>query len=269
MSHAVLRISFLLTHVLERDTYILATQTQSLHTPTYHRNLTGHVVLLQLLKLSKFYASSRAPCEGAWRRLSVDITWHRACLIVVLWREFYEQNGEAGDVLVRFLARMVRAVTLAQSLYKEVEKDQSATWQALAVVLFSHLAAGIGAATHAGSGGLVMGGLVALLAWHVWIFLTYILGAKLFPMSQTSASLWEFWRALGFASAPGILRVFGVVPGLTGMTFLVAAVWMLMTSVLAVRQVLDYASTARAMGVCVPGWLVYMLLLLCLLVLLG
>jgi len=186
-----------------------------------------------------------------------------------MWREFYQHNGEAGDDLVQFLARIVRAVTLAPSLYKEVEKDQDATWQALVVVIFSHLAAGIGAATHAGLGGLIMGGLVALLAWHVWIFLTYMLGAKLFPLSQTSTSLWEFWRALGFASAPGILRIFGVVPGLTGMAFLVAAVWMLLASVLAVRQVCDYTSTARAVGVCVPGWLVYMLLLLCLLVLFG
>jgi hypothetical protein len=170
---------------------------------------------------------------------------------------------------VQFIARMVRAAKLESRLYEEVETDKAATSQALAVVLLSSLAAGIGASTHAGVGGLVMGGLVALLAWYIWAFLTYIIGAKLFPIVQTSASHRELWRTLGFASAPGVLRVFGVVPGLTGMAFLVAAVWMLMAAVIAVRQAFDYTSIVRAAGVCVPGWLVHMFLLFFLLLLLG
>jgi hypothetical protein len=37
---------------------------------------------------------------------------------------------------------------------------------------------------------------------------------------------------------------------------------MLVSTVVAVRQALDYASTARAVGVCILGWLVQVLLLL-------
>ena len=132
-----------------------------------------------------------------------------------------------------------------------------------------YLYASIGASTHAGVGGMVMGGLVALLVWYIWTLLTYILGVKLFPISQTSASHRELWRTLGFASAPGVLRVFGAIPGLTGIAFLVAAVWMLITVAIAVRQALDYTSTVRAAGVCVPGWLVHVFLLFFLLLLLG
>ena len=174
-----------------------------------------------------------------------------------------------GDYLVQFLARLVRAAKLEQSLYAEVENDQHATGQALLLVLLSSLAAGIGASTHAGVGGLAIGGLVALVAWYLWAFFIFILGTKLFPMLHTSAGHRELWRTLGFASAPGVLRIFGVVPGLTGLVFLVAAVWMLIAAVVAVRQVLDYTSIARAIGVCVPGWLIQVLLLLFLLLLLG
>jgi len=170
---------------------------------------------------------------------------------------------------VQFMARITRAAKLESRLYEEVKTDKDATSQALVVVLLSSLAASLGASTHAGLGGLVMGGLVALLAWSVWTFLTYILGAKLFPVSQTSASHRKFWRTLGFASAPGMLRVFGAVPGLTGIAFLVAAVWMLIAAVIAVRQTLDFTSTIRAAGVCVPGWLVHVFLLFFLLLLLG
>jgi len=167
------------------------------------------------------------------------------------------------------MARIIRAAKLESHLYEEVETDKDATRQALVVVLLSSLAASIGASTHAGLGGLVMGGLVALFAWYVWTFITYIIGAKLFPVSQTSTSHRELWRTLGFASAPGVLRIFGAVPGLTGIAFLVAAVWMLIAAVIAVRQALDYTSTVRAAGVCVPGWLVHVFLLFFLLLLLG
>ena len=170
---------------------------------------------------------------------------------------------------MQFLARLVRAAKLEKSLYAEVENDQYATRQALVVVLLSHFAAGIGASMCASLERLVIGCLVALAAWYVWIFLTFILGAKLFPMFQASASYRGVWRTLGFASGPGVLRIFGVVPGLTGLAFLIAAVWMLIAAVIAVRQVLGYTNTARAIGVCVPGWLMYVLLLLFLLLLLG
>ena len=170
---------------------------------------------------------------------------------------------------MQFMARTTRAAKLESRLYEEVKTDKDATSQALVVVLLSSLAASIGVSTRAGLGGLVMGGLVALLTWYVWLFLTYIIGAKLFPVSQTSTSHRELWRTLGFASAPGVLRVFGAIPGLTGIAFLVAAVWMLIAAVIAARQALDYTSTVRAVGVCVPGWLVHVFLLFFLLLLLG
>ena len=170
---------------------------------------------------------------------------------------------------MQFMARMIRAAKLESRLYEEVETDKDATGQALVVVLLSSLAASIGTSTHAGLGGLVMGGLVALFAWYIWAFITYIIGTKLFPVSQVSAGHRELWRTLGFASAPGVLRVFGAIPGLTGIAFLVAAVWMLIAAVMAVRQAFDYTSTVRAAGVCVPGWLVHVFLLFFLLLLLG
>jgi len=168
---------------------------------------------------------------------------------------------------VQFMARMIRAAKLESRLYKEIKTDKDATGQALVVVLLSSLAASIGASTHAGLGGLVMGGLVALFAWYIWTFIIYIISVKLFPVAEVSASHRELWRTLGFASAPGVFRVFGSIPGLTGIAFLVAAVWMLIAAVMAVRQAFDYTSTVRAAGVCVPGWLVHVLLLFCLLLL--
>jgi hypothetical protein len=171
--------------------------------------------------------------------------------------------------VAQFVDRMIRAGKLEARLYKEVEADTSALGQALGVVLLSSIAAGIGYVVQGGVAGLVMGTVAALLGWYVWASITYILGAKLLPMPQTSTSHSALLRTLGFASAPGLLRVFGVLPGITGIAFLVAAVWMLMATVMAVRQGLDYTSTTRAGGVCVVGWLVHMLIMLLLFIVVG
>jgi hypothetical protein len=42
--------------------------------------------------------------------------------------------------------------------------------------------------------------------------------------------------------------------------FPIAAIWMLVAMIIAVRQALDYNSTLRAIGVCVIGWIVQIVL---------
>jgi len=74
------------------------------------------------------------------------------------------------------------------------------------------------------------------------------------PEPGTHADVGELMRTIGFSSAPGMLRIFGIVPGATIPAFAVTAVWMLVTMVVAVRQALDYKSTARAVAVCALGW---------------
>jgi hypothetical protein len=157
--------------------------------------------------------------------------------------------------------RIIRAAKLDARLYEEVEADCDATGQAMAVVVMSALAAGIGSLESGGLLGLVGGTLVALVGWFIWAFLTYFIGTRLLPEPQTKADYRELLRTIGFASAPGLIRVLGVIPGLGALVFLVAGIWMLVAMVIAVRQALDYTSTPRAVGVCLIGWLVQVLFL--------
>ena len=165
--------------------------------------------------------------------------------------------------------RMIRAARLDVSLYEEVEADQGATGQAMAVVVLSSVAAGVATIATRGIGGIVLGTVGALVGWVVWAWLTYLIGTRLLPEPQTKADVGELLRTLGFASSPGVIRVVGIVPGLTMLSFLVAAVWMLVTMVVAVRQALDYTSTGRAVGVCVIGFLVQAVILALLFAALG
>ncbi len=155
-----------------------------------------------------------------------------------------------------YINRMLRASKLDPGLYEEVENDKTAMGQAIGVVVLSSVAAGIGSLSVAGARGFVAGILLALAGWFVWAFLTYVIGTKLLPTPQTSADYGELLRTIGFSSAPGIIRVLGIIPGLTTAVFFVAGVWMLIAMVVAVRQALDYQSTMRAVGVCIIGWIV-------------
>jgi len=160
-----------------------------------------------------------------------------------------------------FQNRIFRAAKLDVNLYEEVEADKGAMGQAMAVVVLSSVAAGIGSFGTGGFGGAVMGTAAALVAWYLWAWLTYFVGTKLLPEPQTQSDPGELLRTIGFASAPGLIRVVGIIPGLEQAVFLVASLWMLVAMVVAVRQALDYTSTLRAVGVCVIGWAIQILIL--------
>ncbi len=158
-----------------------------------------------------------------------------------------------------FAERMVRAAKLDVALYEEVEADKGAMGQAMGVVVLSSVAAGVGTITWVGPGGVFLGAIGALIGWYIWAFLTYVIGTKLLPEPQTKADMGEMLRTIGFSTSPGIIRVLGIVPAVTGIVFWVTDVWMLVAMVIAVRQALDYKGTMRAVGVCVIGWIVFVL----------
>ncbi|MFH1577855.1 MAG: YIP1 family protein [Candidatus Omnitrophota bacterium] len=157
--------------------------------------------------------------------------------------------------------RMVRAAKLDVGLYEEVEKDKTTLRQAMGVVLLSALAAGIGSGAKVGIGGIIVAAIIGLLGWYTWAMLTYLIGTKLMPEPQTKADLGELLRTIGFASAPGVIRILGVIEGFQSMVFSLAGAWMLVAMVIAVKSALDYKNIWRAVGVCLIGWLIQLLLI--------
>jgi len=160
-----------------------------------------------------------------------------------------------------FVDRMIRAAKLDKNLYEEVEADKSALGQSVAVVILSSVAAGIGVIAEAGITGILTGTIMALIGWLIWAYLTYIIGTKILPTPETKADYGELLRTIGFSSSPGLIRIIGIIPGLAGIVFLVAGIWMFIAMIIAVRQALDYTSTWRAVGVCIIGWIVQAIVL--------
>ena len=157
----------------------------------------------------------------------------------------------------QLMDRMFRAARLDPHLYEEVEADTTALPQAMLVVVLSSVTVGIaGIGRGAGLGFIIINTIVALAGWYIWAFLTYWIGTRLLPEPQTQATHGDLLRTLGFAAAPGVIRILGIIQPLSTIVLLIANVWMLAAMVIAVRQALDYSGTLRALGVCVIGWII-------------
>ncbi len=158
--------------------------------------------------------------------------------------------------MAAFSARIYNAAKLDANTYEEVEHDTAALGQSFWVVVLSSVAAGIGSLSEVGLAGIFAGTAAALIGWIIWAYVTYYIGVKIFPQPSTESDFREMLRTIGFASAPGIVRILGVIPGLAPLVFFIASIWMLAAMVVAVRQALDYTSTLRALGVCIIGWII-------------
>ena len=163
-----------------------------------------------------------------------------------------------------FINRIFRSVKIDPEVFNEVQKDKKATLSAAIVVLLSSTAAGIGAASM-GVGNFIMAPIFSLISWFVWAYIVYFVGVKLFPDSKTKTTQFALLRAIGFSSAPGIIRIFGFNESLMAVTFIGSAFWMLACMIVAVRETLNYKSLWKALGVVIISWFVQAFILLAIL----
>ena len=159
--------------------------------------------------------------------------------------------------MASFAERMIGAAKLDVETYEEVERDQSAMGQAMAVVALSAMASAIGFAGLGGLRGLIGSLIAALLGWFVWAGIIYLVGTQALPEPQTKADLGQVLRTVGFAASPGILSVVGIIPLFGWLVRLIVFVWQIAATVVAVRQALDYKTTGKAVVVCILGVIAY------------
>ena len=159
-----------------------------------------------------------------------------------------EATGEKS-----IIDRMIRAARLEPQLYEEVEHDQSATGQAMLVVVLGAIAGGIGALS-GGIAGLVVGVIASLVGWAAYAFIAYWVGTNIFKGPQTEATWGQLLRTLGFANSPRVLLVLVIIPVVGIFVGLAVFIWMLFTTVVAIRQALD-CDTGRAIATAVVSLL--------------
>ncbi len=144
--------------------------------------------------------------------------------------------------------RMIGVARLDVPTYEEIEHDESATQQALIVVVIVAIASGIGQIVDNGALGLIGGLISAVVGWALFSVVAYFIGTKVLPGENTSATIGQLLRSIGFAQTPGILSIFLLIPILGSLIAFVGGIWALVTAIIAIRQALDI-STGRAIAV--------------------
>jgi hypothetical protein len=124
------------------------------------------------------------------------------------------------------------------------------------MVVLSSGAAGIGLTSNVYDAPVLTLIGLALLLWTIWAALSYAIGLYLLPEPETRTSVGELLRTIGFASSPGLLRLFGFVPVIGTTLYGLSLLWMLVATVVATRQALDYRSTSRAFLVCLVAGII-------------
>lgn len=143
--------------------------------------------------------------------------------------------------------RMIGVMKLDGPTYEEIERDRDATTQALIVVAIVAVAGGIGAFRDNGVAGLIGGIVGAIIGWIVFSFVAYFVGTKMIPGKYTAATPGELLRVMGFAQAPGVLSIFGLIAILGPILAFVGAIWGIVTAIVGLKAALEM-STGRAIA---------------------
>jgi hypothetical protein len=142
--------------------------------------------------------------------------------------------------------RMVGAMKADVKTLAEIEADPAAFGQAVTVIIIAGVASLIGNVFRAG----ILAGLfhlcTAIVGYALFSLFVYLIGVKVMPEPATKADFNETFRVVGFAASPGVFNILAIIPFLGVLISMLVGIWGLVIAVIAVREVLDYSNTGRA-----------------------
>src|SRR6187549_322375 len=147
--------------------------------------------------------------------------------------------------------RMIGAMQADVKTFTEIEADTSAMGQAVTVIVIAGVASLIGNFFRSGVSAGIIGLIGSLLGYALFSLLVFLIGTKLMPEPATKADFNETFRVVGFAASPGVFNILAIIPFIGPLISLVVGIWSLVIAVIAVREVLDYSNTGRAIIVCI------------------
>lgn len=159
-----------------------------------------------------------------------------------------------------FFIRLYRAGKLDEEFYEELVVDSDYLIQSASIIILYSLASGIGNYTTRGMTGFILGTIIALISWLLYAYISFFIANQLLEIKETRVDIGELLRITGFASAPGLLRIFGLVPILFNIVFLISTIWMLLTMITAIKQAYEL-DLLRAAGASLAGWILQAIIL--------
>ena len=159
--------------------------------------------------------------------------------------------------------RIVRAIRLDWTVFREIAEDREAMTQAAIIVIVVSFLAALG-----GAGGMLVARVSAgqallgffvnwlvngiLIGWVGWAILTYFVGSILF---KGRTEIPEMMRVLGYASAPRLLGLLSFIPCVGWLFSLAGWILSLIAGILAIREAMDF-ETGDAIVTVLVSWVI-------------
>ncbi|MFP3897665.1 MAG: YIP1 family protein [Anaerolineales bacterium] len=155
----------------------------------------------------------------------------------------------------QLVQRLMRIARFDETVWEEIEYDESADMEAAAVVVIAAFLSAVGSAIAArGFIGTFILSLLSgvLISWLLWSAVTMFVGTRLF---DAETDFREMARVLGYANAPMALGILNAIPCLGVLIGLIAMVLSLVIGFLATREALDL-DTGKTIITIVIGWVI-------------
>lgn len=160
--------------------------------------------------------------------------------------------------------RVIRAATLDEGLFKEVEADASLNQEALVVVILVSLAGAFGSLVSGVIGrgigaallGFVGSGILGVVNYYIWSYVTYFIGENLFDAQVTPG---EMLRVLGYSYGPRALSILSFIPCLGWLVALAGSIWALVAGFIGTREALDL-DTGKTLITVIIGWVIILVI---------
>ncbi|MGN6032642.1 MAG: hypothetical protein ACTHQE_13380, partial [Thermomicrobiales bacterium] len=156
------------------------------------------------------------------------------------------------------LDRAIGVARFAPRYYDAIAADPKATAEAALVVAVVAVAGGIGGLRH-GVDGFLVGIVMAVVKWGLLAVAAYAILPRFAPGARREGGLAggiaPLARTLGYAQGPRVLAIAGLIPLIGWSLSVVGTVWVVLASIVAIRQTAKVGFGEAAI-VTVVGWVI-------------
>ena len=147
-----------------------------------------------------------------------------------------------------FLNIIVKSIKLDKSLYKDNKNFGEAAIYFAGLIMILDGLAGAVAANNIIKTAVAMSGLTAIITWIVWSLFIYVVGVKLFPDKETKVPFKKILIGVGYAHAPGILRMVPII--------FLTQLWIFAGLIISTKQILNLKSNFKSFGIVFLSFLI-------------
>jgi hypothetical protein len=152
-----------------------------------------------------------------------------------------------------FLERMYLAAKLDPQFYDDLVTRTDLHRQSIWVMAIYVMSSSMGFLGRGGGKAVNTYLVTALIAWYVWAFTVYFIGRRMIK-TDTPVDRYAVMRAMGYATAPGVMGLLGAIPNMTLPVWVLISVWMIAAASFGTQRSFRQASIRPTAILCLSAW---------------